>query len=147
MQLLRACPMGGDDIGCLPYGIFEGVIEGLEECDVIHLCLCWHVSLLSSSGKLYPHDLTTWDLKIKPSGQRMRGSGSSPAILERSKIDLSLVAETKALELLALRRFGLAAKLSPVGAIKPGDVLNELLLSARILFPPVIISDTAPVAQ
>src|SRR6266571_1468036 len=28
MQLLRACPMGGDDIGCLPYGIFEGVIEG-----------------------------------------------------------------------------------------------------------------------
>ncbi len=77
----------------------------------------------------------------------MRGSGSSPAILERSEIDLSLVAETKALELLALRRFGLAAELSPVGTIKPGDMLNELLLSARILFPPVIIGDTAPVAQ
>src|SRR6266702_2764686 len=59
--LLRKAP----DIRSLPYGIFEGVIEGLEECDVIQLCLCWHVSLLSSSGKLYPHDLTTWDLKIK----------------------------------------------------------------------------------
>ncbi len=77
----------------------------------------------------------------------MRGSSSSPAFFERSEIDFSLVAKAKALELLALRRFGLAAELAPVSAIKPGDVLNELLLSACILFPPVIIGDTATVAQ
>ncbi len=58
----------------------------------------------------------------------MRGSGSSPALFERSQIDCLLVTKTKALELLALRRFGLAAELSPVGAIKLGNVLHELLL-------------------
>src|SRR5919108_285868 len=57
------------------------------------------------------------------------------------------MAKAKALELLALCRFGLAAQLAPVGTIQLGDVLHELLLSAGVLFPPVIIDDTAPIAQ
>jgi hypothetical protein len=49
MQLLRTCPVGGDDLGRLRYGIIEGVIEGLEEHDVIHLLLRYSHGFVSSS--------------------------------------------------------------------------------------------------
>src|SRR6266567_1492850 len=83
----------------------------------------------------------------KPSGQRIRGSGSSPESLERSEIDLSLVAETKALELLTLGGFGLPSEFSPASTIESAGALYQLALPVCILFPPIIIGDTAPVAQ
>lgn len=55
--------------------------------------------------------------------------------------------ETKARELLPLRDGGLATKLSPPSAIEPGDLLDELLPPACILFPPLVIGNRAPIAQ
>src|SRR6266568_611648 len=57
------------------------------------------------------------------------------------------MAKAKALELLALSGFGLTAKLSPAGTIQTGGVLHQLLLSGRILLPPVVIRHAAPIAQ
>src|SRR6266702_4589437 len=49
MQLLRACLVGGDDIGRPGDGIVEGLIGSDEECDVIHnwllrYCHCFMAS-------------------------------------------------------------------------------------------------------
>src|SRR5215472_14292048 len=85
--------------------------------------------------------------KKKPSGQKLQGSGKSPARLKRSEIDLPLVAKAKALELLTVGSVRLAAKFSPTSVIEPGSVLHQLLLPARILFPPVVIGYIPPVAQ
>ncbi len=82
-----------------------------------------------------------------PSGQKWRGSSSSPASLKRSEIGLTLVAKAKTLELLALGRFGLAPHLLPAGAIQPTDVGDQLLLSGGILLPPLVVGDIASVAQ
>src|SRR5260370_12683881 len=84
---------------------------------------------------------------FKPSGQRTRGSSGSPALLKRSEIGLALVTETKACQLLPLRGGSLATELSPTGAIEPGGPLDQLLAPGRILFPPLVVSHTAPVAQ
>src|SRR5258708_10663349 len=82
-----------------------------------------------------------------PSGQRTRGSSGSPALLKRSEIGLALVTETKACQLLPLCGGSLATELSPAGAIEPGDLLDQLVAPGRILFPPLIVGHTAPVAQ
>ena len=55
--------------------------------------------------------------------------------------------ETKACQLLPLRDGGLATQLSPTGAIEPGSLLDELLTSGRILFPPLVIGHRTPIAQ
>src|SRR5438445_8585260 len=57
------------------------------------------------------------------------------------------MAEAKSLELLTLRGCGLAAQLAPASTIEPGGVLSQLLPPGCILFPPVIIRHTAPIAQ
>jgi hypothetical protein len=45
------------------------------------------------------------------------------------------VAKAKALELLALSRYGLMAELSPTGAIQSAGMLDQLLTPGRILLP------------
>src|SRR5712691_4028753 len=57
------------------------------------------------------------------------------------------MAKAKTLELLALCSFRLVAELSPAGTTQPGGVLHQLLPPDRILLPPVVIRDTAPIAQ
>src|SRR5947209_16355409 len=77
----------------------------------------------------------------------MRGSSGSPALLKRSEIGLALVTEAKACQLLSLCSRSLTTELSPAGAIEPGGLLDQLLAPGRILFPPLVVSHTAPVAQ
>src|SRR6266566_3830427 len=87
------------------------------------------------------------DAEKKPSGQTTRGSSSSPALLKRSEIGPALVTETKACQLLPLCGGSLATELSPAGAIEPGDLLDQLVAPGCILFPPLVVGHTAPVAQ
>src|SRR6266567_8508545 len=54
----------------------------------------------------------------KPSGQKRSRSGGSPALLKGGKIGLALVAEAKALELLALGNGGLPSQFAPAGRVK-----------------------------
>src|SRR5713101_6637075 len=61
----------------------------------------------------------------KPSGQRCRLSGSSPARFEGSEQGLALVTEAKACQLLALSDGGLPAQLSPADMVKPGGSLFQ----------------------
>src|SRR5258708_3203722 len=82
----------------------------------------------------------------KPSGQRMRRSSGSPALLEGSEQRLTLVTETKARELLVLGEGGLATQFSPASTIEPGGLRDELLSPGRILFPPLVVGRRAPVA-
>src|SRR5260370_8703989 len=84
---------------------------------------------------------------FKPSGQRTRGSSGSPALLKGSEIGLGVVRETKACQLLPVCGGRLATELSLAGAIEPGDLLDQLVAPGRILFPPLIVGHTAPVAQ
>ena len=53
-----------------------------------------------------------------PSGQKTSRSGGSPALLKGGKIGLALVAEAKALELLALGNGGLPSQFAPAGRVK-----------------------------
>ena len=57
------------------------------------------------------------------------------------------MAEAKARELLALCGFRLAAQLTPVGAIEPSGLLDQLLTLDRILLPPLVVGHRTPVAQ
>ena len=77
----------------------------------------------------------------------MRGSSGSLVLLKRSEIGLALVTEAKACQLLSLCSRSLTTELSPAGAIEPGGLLDQLLAPGRILFPPLVIGHTAPVAQ
>src|SRR6266852_6859168 len=82
-----------------------------------------------------------------PSGQRMRGSSGSPALLEGSEQSLALVTEAKARELLVLGDGGLATQFAPASMIEPGGLRDELLSPGRILLPPLVVGRRAPVAQ
>src|SRR6266566_9645961 len=53
-----------------------------------------------------------------PSGQKTSRSGGSPALLKGGKIGLALVAEAKALEVLALGNGGLPSQFAPAGRVK-----------------------------
>src|SRR5260370_18392388 len=81
-----------------------------------------------------------------PSGQRMRRSSGSPALLEGSEQRLTLVTETKARELLVLGEGGLATQFSPASTTEPGGLRDDLLSPGRILFPPLVVGRRAPVA-
>ena len=54
----------------------------------------------------------------RPSGQKTSRSGGSPALLKGGKIGLALVAEAKALEVLALGNGGLPSQFAPAGRVK-----------------------------
>src|SRR5258706_3539001 len=72
----------------------------------------------------------------KPSGQRCRLSRSGPALFEGSEQGLTLVAKTKARELLALSAGGLLSQLAPTCTIKPSSALLQKISMVRILLPP-----------
>jgi hypothetical protein len=57
------------------------------------------------------------------------------------------VAEAKAFELFALRRFGLPSQLAPLRTVKLASVLLQLLLMSHILFPLRRVGHVPPVAQ
>lgn len=55
--------------------------------------------------------------------------------------------ETKARQLLSLRSASFATEFTPADTIEPGSMLDQLLAPRRILLPPLVIGDRAPIAQ
>jgi hypothetical protein len=76
----------------------------------------------------------------------MSRSSRSPALLKGSEKRFTFMTEAKAHELLTLRSGCFATKLSPAGALKSSNLLNQVLPPGRILLPPLVIRHTAPIA-
>src|SRR5712692_9811326 len=72
---------------------------------------------------------------LKPSGQRMRGSSSSPARLEGSEESLTLVTEAKARELLMLGNGGLATQNSKAERHRAGRPVRSVAAAGQHLAP------------
>ena len=79
-------------------------------CNYVEVHIRRALKRLKTNWKRAKHWITSPDpqyLLKKPSGQKLRRSDSSPALLKSSEIALTLMEEAEALELLAVSSSGL----------------------------------------